>query len=313
MATPLASNDLDALTKAFSGFGVDESFIVSVSAKWQPDHLTNYRKSCSEFFRDDERSFQRWEVAHIAKLKTEFSRFKKAVLEWAMHPWERDARFANEVVHKGPPLDLLIEVACTRSSEELLGARKAYHSIFHHSLEEDVASHLLGNSRKLFVALVSSYRYEGPWVNPELAISEAKILGKAVKETGAIHNEDVVRILSTRSKKQLKLTFDQYNEIFGSTIDKDLENDLILQSTVECLASPATYYSKVLAKALSEDADETAKKALTRVVVTRAVVDLKEIKEEYNKIYGVSVVDKVAEVTSGNYKDFLLALIARDT
>ncbi|XP_068658381.1 annexin D4-like [Aristolochia californica] len=144
----------------------------------------NYWKSCNDLFRDDECSFQRWEAAHIAKLKTEFSRFKKAVLQWGMHPWERDARFANEVVHKGPPLDLLIEVACTRSSEELLGARKAYHSIFHHSLEEDVASHLQGNNRKLFVALMSSYRYEGLWVNPELAISEAKILGKAVKEPG---------------------------------------------------------------------------------------------------------------------------------
>ncbi|KAG9443692.1 hypothetical protein H6P81_015032 [Aristolochia fimbriata] len=307
-----SAQDLEALTKAFSGFGVDESFIVAVSGKWQPEHLTGYRKVGTDFFRDDERSFEKWDVAHIAKLKTEFSRFKKAVVQWAMHPWERDARFANEVVHKGPSLDVLVEVASTRSSEELLGARKAYHSLFHRSLEEDVASHLHGTSRKLFVALVSSYRYEGPWVNPELAISEAKTLGKAIKEPGAILNEEVVRILSTRSKKQLKLTFDQYNEIFGTAIEKDLEGDLVLQATVECLASPATYYSKVLFKALSKEADETAKKALSRVVVTRADVDMKEIKEEFGKLYGISLEAKVAQVTSGNYKDFLLALIARD-
>lgn len=68
-----------------------------------------------------------------------------------MHPWERDAQFAYEIIDKAYPLSILIEIACTRSSEELLGARKAYHSLFNHSIEEDVAYYVKEDSRSVSV------------------------------------------------------------------------------------------------------------------------------------------------------------------
>lgn len=61
---------------------------------------------------------------------------------WTMHPWERDARLLKEALYKGPQHNVLVEIACTRSSEELLGARRAYHSLFNHSIEEDVGFHV---------------------------------------------------------------------------------------------------------------------------------------------------------------------------
>lgn len=72
-----------------------------------------------------------------------------------MHPWERDARLAHEAVTKGPQgYSLLIEIACTRSSEELFEARKAYQSLFDRSLE-DVASRIEGTACKVSTTLVS--------------------------------------------------------------------------------------------------------------------------------------------------------------
>ena len=69
---------------------------------------------------------------------------------WSMHPWERDARLVKEALKKGQnAYGVLVEVACTRSSEELLGARKAYHSLFDYSIEEDVASRVHGIERKV--------------------------------------------------------------------------------------------------------------------------------------------------------------------
>lgn len=70
---------------------------------------------------------------------------------WAMHPWERDARLANEAILKkdSQAYGLLVEIACTRSSQELLGAKRAYHSLYHHSLEEDIVSHIHGIERKV--------------------------------------------------------------------------------------------------------------------------------------------------------------------
>ncbi|XP_058105354.1 annexin D4-like [Magnolia sinica] len=223
MAHSLAIEEFEALTRAFSGFGVDEKSIITVLSKWHPEQRKSFRKSCPQFFKEDDRFFERWEDYHISILEREFARFKKAMILCTLHPSERDARLAYEVIHKGQPLGILIEIACTRSSEELLGARRAYHSLFNHSLEEDVAYHVRGANRSLLVALVSSYRYEGTCVKKEIAGSEAKTLGKAIKEASMkklIENEDVVRILSTRSKLQLKVTFDEYKEMFGEAIDK---------------------------------------------------------------------------------------------
>ncbi|KAF8398265.1 hypothetical protein HHK36_017192 [Tetracentron sinense] len=263
-----------------------------------------------------------------------------------MHPWERDARMAKEALSKGAQsYDVLIEIACTRSSEELLGARRAYHSLFDHSIEEDIAYCINDSNRKLLVALVSSYRYEGSMVNEEIAKSEAKTLCIAIKNSDkkkAVEDDEVVRILTTRSKLHLKAIFKHYKEMCSKTLDEDVEDDLNLKETVQCLCSPQTYFSKVkmnpstrfqrsfasnmaflayfyinifafqvLEMALKGGVDENTKEALTRVIVTQADGGMKEIKEEYHKQYGVSLSQKIQETTYGNYKDFLLTLVAR--
>lgn len=69
------------------------------------------------------------------------------------------------------------------------------------------------------VPLVSSYRYEGPEVDSRLAKSEAQILHKKIKDEEYNH-EEVVRILTTRSKAQLLATFNAYHEEHGNPINK---------------------------------------------------------------------------------------------
>jgi hypothetical protein len=82
--------------------------------------------------------------------------YQNAVVLWTTHPWERDARLAKKALKKGPEsYGILIEIACTRSADELLGARRAYHSLFDHSIEEDVASHINGSERKVSISSIN--------------------------------------------------------------------------------------------------------------------------------------------------------------
>ena len=48
---------------------------------------------------------------------------------------------------------------------------------------------------------------------------------------------------------------------------------------------------------------------ITRVIVTRAEIDLQYIKAEYQKKYGKSLNDAVHSETSSHYRTFLLALL----
>ncbi|XP_027114143.2 annexin D4-like [Coffea eugenioides] len=307
------ADEFGVLTKAFTGLGVDEKSLISILGKWHPEHKQSFRKTTRDIFVEDERQFERWDDRHVQKLQQEFLRFKDAVVLWTMHPWERDARLLREAVYKGPKYGILVEIACTRSSEELLGARRAYHSLFEHSIEEDIAFHIHSSEKKLLVGLVSAYRYEGPKYGEEVAKSEAKILKNVIKDGAKkLHEEEeIVRILTTRSKLHLKAVFKHYKETSGNYLDEDLGDHLILKQTVQCLCKPETYFTEVLDVSLKGIGHDFAKEALTRVIVTRADVDLKLIKEEYHHLSGFTLSHKIEEIANGNFKDFLLTLIAR--
>ncbi|KAF8043050.1 hypothetical protein BT93_A1404 [Corymbia citriodora subsp. variegata] len=307
------SDELEALSRAFSGHGVDERTLIAVLGKSRPEKRKTFRKRNPHLFKEDERSFERWYDDRIKLLKHEFMRFKNAVVLWAMHPWERDARLMKEALTGGPDsYNVLIEVACTRSSDELLGARRAYHSLYEYSIEEDVTSHVHGPECKLLVGLVSAYRYEGSKLKEDMVKAEAKTLLNAIQSgENKTEDDEVIKLLTTRSKHHLKAVYKNYQEISGSNLDEDLKSDSRLQETVQCLCTPDKYFSQVLDLALRTDADKSTKKALTRVIVTRADVDVKEIDEEYNKMYGVHLTKKIEDTANGNYKDFLLTLIAK--
>jgi len=72
------------------------------------------------------------------------------VLLWTLDPAERDAFLANEATKKLTSSHwVLLEIASTRSSLDLLKAKQAYQSRFKKSLEEDVAYHTSGDIRKV--------------------------------------------------------------------------------------------------------------------------------------------------------------------
>uniref|UniRef100_A0A0D9WFZ1 Annexin n=1 Tax=Leersia perrieri TaxID=77586 RepID=A0A0D9WFZ1_9ORYZ len=292
------ADEVQHLTRAFSGLGglgVDEPAMVSALAKWrkQPEKLSGFRKSFNGFFKDH----------------------GNLMVMWAMHPWERDARLAHHVLHQAHPAAIVVEIACTRTAEELLGARKAYQALFHHSLEEDVAYHARDKPYcSLLVGLVSAYRYEGPRVSEETARAEAKSLAAAVKSAAGgklVENAEIVRILTTRSKPHLVETFKHYREIHGRHIEEDLGGqEETLREAAVCLATPARYFSQVAAAALSDGAGHHEKEALTRVAVTRADVDMDAIRAAYHEQFGGKLEDAIAGKAHGYYKDALLSLVA---
>ncbi|XP_068637069.1 annexin Gh1-like [Aristolochia californica] len=301
---PSPIEDSEQLRKAFAGWGTNEQLIISILAHRNAGQRQAILRTYHETYGED----------LLKNLKKELSNdFEGAVLLWTMDPSERDAFLAYESARKWNASNrVLVEIACARTSSELFSVRQAYHVRYKKSLEEDVAFHTKDDFRKLLLPLVVAYRYEGPEVNMTLAKSEAKILHEKIKEK-AYSDDEVIRILTTRSKAQLGATFNHYNNEFGHPINKDLKSDpkddflATLRATIRCLTRPDTYLEKVLRLAINKTGTDEG--ALTRVVVTRAEVDLKLIKDEYYKRNSVPLEKAIAKDTSGDYKEFLLHLI----
>lgn len=88
-------------------------------------------------------------------------------------------------------------------------------------------------------------------MDKEVAKAEAEALGAAVKRAGngkLVENDEVVRILTTRSKPHLVQTFKYYKEMHGRHVEEDLgqRGEETLLETVLCLVAPAKYFSQVI-------------------------------------------------------------------
>ncbi|KDP46839.1 hypothetical protein JCGZ_24048 [Jatropha curcas] len=304
---PAPSEDAEQLHKAFEGWGTNEALIISILAHRNAAQRNLIRQTYAEAYGED----------LLKALDKELSSdFERAVLLWTLDPAERDAYLANEATKKFTSSNwVLIEIACSRSSLDLFKVRQAYHARFKKSLEEDVAYHTTGDFRKLLVPLVSAFRYEGDEVNMTLAKSEAKILHEKISHK-AYSDEEIIRIIATRSKAQLNATLNHYNNAFGNAINKDLKGDPkdeflnLLRATIKCLTTPEKYFEKVLRLAINKlGTDELA---LTRVVTTRAEVDMQRIKEEYHRRNSVTLDRAISGDTSGDYEKMLLALIGHE-
>ena len=70
---------------------------------------------------------------------------------------------------------------------------------------------------------------------------------------------------------------------------------------------PEKYFEKVLRLAMKGIG--TDEESLTRVVATRAEVDMELIKEKYYKRNSVSLDHAISKHTSGDYMNFLLTLL----
>ncbi|KAK3425863.1 hypothetical protein EUGRSUZ_F02423 [Eucalyptus grandis] len=286
------------------GWGTNEKLIISILGHRNAAQRKLIRQTYAETYGED----------LLKALDRELTNdFERLVVLWSLDPAERDAYLANEATKRWTSSNqVLMEIACTRSPQQLLMARQAYHARYKKSLEEDVGHHTTGDFRKLLVPLVSSYRYDGDEVNMTLAKAEAKILHEKISEKAYGH-EDLIRILATRSKAQVNATLNHYKNEFGNDINKDLKTDpkdeflTILRATVKCLTRPEKYFEKVLRLAINKRGTDEG--ALTRVVATRAEVDMKFISEEYQRRNSIPLDRAIVKDTTGDYEKMLLALI----
>ncbi|KAL6326057.1 hypothetical protein AAG906_000932 [Vitis piasezkii] len=230
-----------------SSDAVTKSFSVSHSGIFGVDE-----KSRLEIL-DERFPFEKCDEILLKFLKREFKRFKDAVVKWTMHPWERDARMARKALKRGS---------------------QAYgYSL---NLHEDVACRVDGIQRQVI-------QTEGSRKNDVAIESNAQKLNKAIRngdKTMLIKDEEIVRILTTRSKPHLEVVFKCYYDDFGKDIVEDLGEESGLKDTIYCLCAPPAYFSK-------------------------------DIVEEYNKQYGTPQAKKLEDVALGNYKDFLVTLVQR--
>ncbi|GFP92447.1 annexin-like protein rj4 [Phtheirospermum japonicum] len=296
--------DAEALRKACQGWGTDEKGIIEIVGRRNSIQRKLIRQAYEELYQED----------LVKRLESELSGdFEKAVYRWILDPEDRDAVILHVAIKK-TPIDyrVIVEYSTIYSPEELLAVKRAYKIRYNHSLEEDLAQHTTADLRKFLVGLVSTYKYRGEEINARLASSESYSLHSAITDK-AFNHEDVIRIITTRSKPQILATLNHYKDDHGSSITKHLRDDpssdylFALRTAIRCISDHEKYFEKVIRQALNKAG--TDEDSVTRVVVTRAERDLKGIKDLFYKRNSSTLEHAIAKDTSGHYKALLLTLL----
>jgi len=205
----------------------------------------------------------------------------------------------------------LVDVICTKNTDEMKTLKKTYNAMYDSELEKDVEKATSGDLRRVLVALAAAGREEKK-ASHDLAKSEAHVLYNA--DGGKWGTDDkVFSIFTSCSYEQLRLTFVLYKELRGYSIFDSMEKELsgviksAFQTIVQYIEDPITYYAEVLHDCMKDVGRDYGR--IIRTIMSRCEIDLKTIKERYEKLNGETLENAIQKHYKGCFRRSVLALV----
>ena len=140
------------------------------------------------------------------------------------------------------------------------------------------------------------------------AEDDCKALNDAIKSVKG--ESEIIKIMCNRTNDQRQEIKKLYISLYGEELEKVLKKKLsgnFEDCIVALLNTPAEYDAKEIHKAIAGLG--TNEDTLTEIIATRPKWKIEEIKEEYQKLYNVSLEKDVKGDTTGAYRQLLVALI----
>ncbi|XP_055330875.1 annexin A7-like [Paramacrobiotus metropolitanus] len=227
------------------------------------------------------------------------------------------AQLHDAVKGMGTDEAALIEIICTRKNVDLARIVTAYQTVYGTELEKDISADTSGVLRRILLDLLHGKREEAVEVNMESAMGDAQSLVEAVAGRWGSDSSLFANIFTTRSYPQLRMVFREFEIIFKKDIEKAISGELtMLFDTAQILTAIAKiaknkhrYFAEELHRSMKGLG--TNDKTLIRIIVTRSEIDLRNIMDEFQNLYGQSLDSWISGDTSGDYRKILLLLIGQ--
>lgn len=293
----------EALHEAMKGLGTDEDLITGI--------ITNR----SNVQRQEMKTMyaQMWGKELEKELKSELGgHYEDVVLALFQKPDEYDAaELRNALKGAGTKESVLIEILCSRSNEEIANIKVAYKKLFDRDLVKDLEDDTSGYFRRLMFSLAQGSRSEED-INEDMVKEDAEAILEAGEGCWGTDESRFNVILASRSFPQLLMTFDRYEELSGKTIEDSIKSEMSgdikdgMLAIASSVRSKPKYFAKKLYKSMKGAG--TDDRTLIRVMVTRAEVDMLEIKQHFQEQYDQPLEAFIKDDCSGDYRLCLLLL-----
>jgi annexin A7/11 len=218
----------------------------------------------------------------------------------------------NGLSRLGTDEDTLYDIMPVLSNREMREVNEHYNQKFGKTLEKKLMDDTSGGFRRLMVALANGNRDESGMTNVLSARADAQVI-KSVVVAGETEEIAVNQILCQRNFEQIKLIAQEYEKQSGHTLDDAIKDKFSgelqrgLKSVLRYALNPTAFFASRLQKSMAGIG--TRNSSLNRIIVTRAEIDMENIKAEFQKMYNDSLRNYIKGDTSGDYKHALYTLI----
>ncbi|XP_077441456.1 annexin A3b [Vanacampus margaritifer] len=210
----------------------------------------------------------------------------------------------------------LTELFASRSNKQIKAMSDVYVAETGKLLLHDLKSEVSGDYGKALLILAEGKRDESSGVDAAKAKADAKALYEAGEKKWGTDEGRFIDILCHKSVPQLRQTLVEYKNISKKTLQESIEGEMsgnleeLLVAVVKCVKNVPAYLAERLFESMKGLG--TTESTLTRILVSRAEIDLLDIRAEYKKLFGYSLYSKLESEVSGSYGDALKRLCGQD-
>ncbi|MCI4388469.1 hypothetical protein PGIGA_G00086250 [Pangasianodon gigas] len=299
-----AEIDAEKLRVAMKGAGTDEATIISIlshrTIAQRQKIKEAYKVAVGKNLEDD--------------IKSELTgNFEKVVCGLLMPAPVYDAyELRNAIKGAGTDEACLIEILASRSNAEIKALTATYKKEYDHDLEDDISGDTSGMFKRVLVSLATAGRDESTKVDEALAKQDAKEIFEAGEARWGTDEVKFLTILCVRNRNHLLRVFQEYQQISGRDIEDSIKREMsgcledVFLAIVRCLKNKPAFFAERLYKSMKGLG--TTDSILIRVMVSRAEIDMIDIKAEFLKMYGKTLNSFIKGDTSGDYRKILLEL-----
>ncbi|KAG2455260.1 ANXA6 protein, partial [Polypterus senegalus] len=231
----------------------------------------------------------------IGDLKYELTgKFERLIIGLMRPPAYHDAKEIKDAIEGiGTDEKCLIEILASRNNKQIHNLVNAYKDAYGRSLEDDVIGDTSGHFKKMLVVLLQGTREEDDVVSEDLVAQDAQELYEAGEAKWGTDEAKFITILGNRSVTHLQLVFDEYQRIAEKEIEDSIRGELsgdferLMLAVVDCIRSVPMYFAKRLYKSMKGLG--TADNSLIRIMVSRAEIDMLDIREMFRLRYEKSL------------------------
>lgn len=241
------------------------------------------------------------------------SNLKNLVFNLFDLPYEYDARELHRSLTSFKKDEkTIIEIIITRPRSHLILVQKIYKKFYETSLKNDISNLNDKTFAEFITAIISTQRPSSQTIKINDAYNIAKdIIKNGVKQYGK--NVNLFKeVFVDKSREDLILIsrafYELYKKTLYETINKEISgsNKRLIKDILFGIITPAQWFAKKAYKAMKGPGTDT--KTLFRALISRAEVDMDDIRDYYFRDWNTDLRNDIDGDCSGAYGEILINL-----